>query len=209
MTRAPTFRLMVATGFRDPQDLSPDMIMQLAAAAQQRLTHPVAEAIVHAARGRELEIPEREGSEYHIGQGVEAAVHGRVVLVGSQRFMSANGIVMLQASEDLRRIEDAAAAPIFVAVDGRLCAIFVLADPLRSEAAAVVQALRARGIKEIIMLTGDHSAVARRVAGSLGIECYVAEALPEHKAEVVGMLQAEGHTVAVVGDGINDSPALA
>ena len=61
MTRAPTFRLMVATGFRDPQDLSPDMIMQLAAAAQQRLTHPVAEAIVHAARGRELEIPEREG----------------------------------------------------------------------------------------------------------------------------------------------------
>ena len=140
---------------------------------------------------------------------MEAAVHGRVVLVGSQRFMSANGIVMLQASEDLRRIEDAAAAPIFVAVDGRLCAIFVLADPLRSEAAAVVQALRARGIKEIIMLTGDHSAVARRVAGSLGIECYVAEALPEHKAEVVGMLQAEGHTVAVVGDGINDSPALA
>jgi Cu2+-exporting ATPase len=190
-------------------DLSPETILQLAAAAQQRLTHPVAEAIVRAARCWELEIPERDGSEYLIGQGVEAIVDGRVVLVGSRRFMSTKGVAVLLAREDLRRIEEAAAAPIFVAVDGRLCALFVLADPLRPEAGAVVQALRARGIEEIIMLTGDHSAVAKRVAGSLGIACYVAEALPEHKAELVRMLQAKGHTVAVVGDGINDSPALA
>jgi heavy metal translocating P-type ATPase len=190
-------------------DLSPNMILQLAAAAQQRLTHPVAEAIVRAARCRELEIPERDGSEYLISQGVEAIVDGRMVLVGSRRFMSAKGVAVLLAREDLRRIEEAAAAPIFVAVDGRLCALFVLADPLRPEAAAVVQALRSRGIEEIIMLTGDHSVVARGVAGSLGIARYVAEALPEHKAELVRTLQARGHTVAVVGDGINDSPALA
>jgi heavy metal translocating P-type ATPase len=193
----------------DHGDLSPDMILQMAAAAQQRLTHPVAEAIVRAARCRGLEIPERDGSEYLIGQGVEAVVNGRVVLAGSQRFMTGKGIALLQAREDLRRIEEAAAAPILVAIDGTLCALFVLADPLRLEAAAVVQALRAQGIKEIIMLTGDHPAVANRVAGSLGIERYVAEALPAHKAELVRTLQAEGHTVAVVGDGINDSPALA
>jgi cation-transporting P-type ATPase C len=189
--------------------LSPDMILQLAAAAQQRLTHPVAEAIVRAARCRELEIPERDGSEYLIGQGVEAIVNGRVVLVGSQRFMTAKGIALLQARDDLRRIEEAADAPVLVAIDGTLYALLGLADPLRPEAAAVMQALRSQGIREIIMLTGDHPAVASKVAESLGIERYVAEALPAHKAELVRMLQAEGHAVAVVGDGINDSPALA
>jgi manganese/zinc-transporting P-type ATPase C len=123
--------------------------------------------------------------------------------------MSAKGVALPQARGDLRRVDEAAAAPIFVAVDGELCALFVLADPLRPEAGAVVQALRTRGIKEVIMLTGDHSAVAKKVAGLLGIERYIAEALPEQKAELVRALQAEGRTVAVVGDGINDSPALA
>jgi heavy metal translocating P-type ATPase len=190
-------------------DLSSETILQLAAAAQQRLTHPVAEAVVRAARSRELEIPERDGSEYLIGQGVEAMVDGRLVLVGSQRLMTAKGVAVPQASEDLHRVDEAAAAPIFVAVDGELCALFVLADPLRPEASAVVQALRSRGVDEIIMLTGDHPAVAKEVAGILGIERYIAEALPEQKAELVRVLQAKGHTVAVVGDGINDSPALA
>jgi heavy metal translocating P-type ATPase len=190
-------------------DLSSETILKLAAAAQQRLTHPVAAAIVHAAECRGLEIPERDGSEYLIGQGVEAMVDGRMVLVGSTRLMSAKGVAMLQAREDLRRVDEAAAAPICVAVDGELCALFFLADPLRPEAGAVVQALRTRGLKEIIMLTGDHSAVAKKVAGILGIERYIAEALPAQKAELVRVLQAEGHMVAVVGDGINDSPALA
>ena len=190
-------------------DVSSDTILKMAAAAQQRLTHPVAEAIVRAARSRRLEIPERDGSEYLIGQGVEAMVDGRVVLVGSRRLMTAKGVAVPQAREDLRRVAEAAAAPIFVAIDGDLCALFVLADPSRPEAGAVVQALRARGIKEIIMLTGDHSAVAKKVAETVGIERYIAEALPEQKAELVRVLQAQGHTVAVVGDGINDLPALA
>ena len=190
-------------------DVSPDAILTLAAAAQQRLTHPVAEAIVRAANGRGLEIPERDGSEYLIGQGVEAAVGGRVVLVGSQRLMAARGVAVRAAREELSRLDEAAATPIFVAVDGELCALLILADPLRPEAAAVIQALRTRGVEDIIMLTGDHPAVAREVAGALGIGRYVAEALPEQKAALVRQLQAEGHTVAVVGDGINDSPALA
>jgi manganese/zinc-transporting P-type ATPase C len=189
--------------------LGTDRILALAAAAQQRLTHPVAEAIVHTATARGLSIPERDGSEYLIGMGVEVPVAGSLIHVGSQRFMSLKGISLGRAAENLRRIDDAAAAPIFVAIDGELRGVLVLADPLRPEAPAVVKALRARGRKEIVMLTGDHGTVAKTVAEALGIERYIAEALPDHKAELVRALQAEGRTVAVVGDGINDSPALA
>jgi Cu2+-exporting ATPase len=186
-----------------------DRILALAAAAQQRLTHPVAEAIVQTAMARGIDIPERDGSDYLIGLGVEAPVEGSVIHVGSQRFMTLKGIALERAAADLQWIDEAAAAPIFIGIDGELRGLLVLADPLRPEAGAVVQALRNRGIRDIVMLTGDHTTVAKRVAEVVGITRYIAEALPEHKAELVRTLQAEGRTVAVVGDGINDSPALA
>jgi heavy metal translocating P-type ATPase len=186
-----------------------DEILALAAAAQQRFTHPVAEAILRMAREREIEIPERDGSDYLIGQGVEAWVDGRMVLVGNERLMHLKRVSIRQATEDMRRVDEAALTPIFVAVDGRLCALLVLADPLKPEAADVIHALRGRGIKEVVMLTGDHPAVARKIAEAAGIERYIAEVLPDQKAGLVQMLQMEGRTVAVVGDGINDSPALA
>jgi heavy metal translocating P-type ATPase len=186
-----------------------DRILALAAAAQQRLTHPIARAIVQMATARGLRIPERDDSEYLIGLGVEAPVDGSVIHVGSQRFMTLKGISLGRAVADLRRIDEAAAAPIFVAIDGELRGLLVLADPLRAEAGAVIRALRARGIQDIVMLTGDHATVAKQVAEALGITRYIAEALPDHKAGLVRTLQAEGRTVAVVGDGINDSPALA
>jgi heavy metal translocating P-type ATPase len=191
------------------QEFSAAQILALAAAAQQRLAHPVAEAIVRTAKAQETSIPERETSEYTIGLGVEASVEGAVVLVGSRRFMEAKGIAVRRARADLKRLDAAAAAPIFVARDGRLIGLLALADPLRPEAGMVIQALRERGVADIIMLTGDHPAVARKVADVVGITRYIADALPGQKAELVRTLQAEGHTVAVVGDGINDSPALA
>jgi P-type Cu2+ transporter len=169
----------------------------------------VAEAIVRTAKAQETSIPERETSEYTIGLGVEASVEGAVVLVGSRRFMEAKGIAVRRARADLNRLDAAAAAPIFVARDGRLIGLLALADPLRPEAGMVIQALRERGVADIIMLTGDHPAVARKVADVVGITRYIADVLPGQKAELVRTLQAEGHTVAVVGDGINDSPALA
>lgn len=189
--------------------LGPEKILALAAAAQQRLTHPVAKAIVRTATARGIDIPERNGSEYQIGLGVEAPVEGSLIHVGSQRFMTLKGISLERAAENLREIDQAAAAPIYVAIDGELRGLLLLADPLRPEAAAVIRALRARGMREIVMLTGDHAPVAKSVATTLGIKRYIAEALPDQKAELVRTLQAEGRTVAVVGDGINDSPALA
>jgi Cu2+-exporting ATPase len=191
------------------EDISADRMLALAAAAQQRFTHPVAEAVVRTARAQGLSIPRRETSDYLIGRGVKATVERSVVLVGSRRFMAMNRVGVRRARQDLLRTDEAAASPIFVAIDGQLAGLLVLADPLRPEAEAVVQGLRERGITEVVMLTGDQPAVAKKVADALGITRYIAEALPDQKAALVGTLQLEGHTVAVVGDGINDSPALA
>jgi len=189
--------------------MSASRVLALAAAAEERLTHPMAEAIVRAARARKLAVPERDSSDYTIGLGVEATVDGHVVVVGCQRLMKEKGISPRRAQWDLRRIHDAAASPIFVAIDGELAGILVCMDPIRPEAPAVVAALRRRGVRDIIMLTGDHPAVAKMAAETLGITRYVADTFPEQKSDIVRQLQAEGRTVAVVGDGINDSPALA
>jgi Cu2+-exporting ATPase len=189
--------------------VGPTHVLTVAAAAEERLTHPMAQAIVRAARMRGIEVPERETSDYAIGLGVEATVSGMSVLVGCHRFMASQGITMRRAQWDLRRIDDAAASPIFVAVDGDLLGILVCSDPLRPEAPEVVRALRERGVKEIVMLTGDHPAVAKTAAEALGITRYIADAFPEQKSDFVQSLQQRGATVAVVGDGINDSPALA
>jgi heavy metal translocating P-type ATPase len=189
--------------------LGADDVLRFAAAAQQRLTHPIAEAMVRAARARGLQIPERDDSEYLIGLGIEARVEGSSIHVGNERFMTLKGISLARATASVGARMPMAAAPIFVAIDGEPRGTLLVADPLRPEARAVVQALRERGVRDLVMLTGDHTAVAKATAEAVGITRYIAEALPDQKAELVRLLQAKGRTVAVVGDGINDSPALA
>ena len=184
-------------------------LLALAAAAEERLAHPMAEAILRAARAKKLTIPDRDASDYTIGLGVEASIDGRTVHVGSHRFMTSRSINLNKARGDVARINDAAASPVFVAEDGDLIGILVCSDPVRPEAPAVIRALRNRGIRDIIMLTGDHPAVAKTAADRLGITRYVADSFPEQKSDFVRSLQQRGATVAVVGDGINDSPALA
>ncbi|MEW6248605.1 MAG: heavy metal translocating P-type ATPase [Nitrospirota bacterium] len=185
-------------------------MLVLAAASERRLTHPVAQAVVKAAAARGLDIPERTASKYVIGLGVQAQVDGRIVHVGCRRFMTHHAIeVPREVDADLREWEHRALSPICVAVNGSLAGVLACADPLRPDAEAVVRRLRDLGVKDCIMVTGDHQRVARHVAERVGITRYVAEALPEQKVSVVKDLQAKGRTVAVVGDGINDSPALA
>jgi Cu2+-exporting ATPase len=191
-------------------EVSPEGLLALAAAAEQRLTHPVAQAIVQTAKARGIPIPERESSSYTLGLGVEALIGGSIILVGSHHFMRSKKVALRRRlRQDLLRLDEAAASPIFVAVDGRLAGLLAYTDPIRPEAPDVVRGLRRRGIREVIMLTGDRPAVAKKVAQDLGITRYVAEALPDQKARLVKVLQTQGHKVAVVGDGINDSPALA
>ena len=187
-----------------------DMILALAAAAEQQLTHPVAEAIVKTAMAKQLTIAERTSFDYQIGQGVCAQVGELTVLVGSRRFLTHHGVSISDDAEALLgNIEAHAASPLCVAVDGRLAGLLGLADPIRPESAGVVEALHARGIERVVMLTGDRAPVAAVVAAELGIEHYVAEAFPADKLAAVQALQDEGYTVGVIGDGINDSPALA
>jgi heavy metal translocating P-type ATPase len=206
----------LTTGNPDVLDVVPvnsrtaDEVLALAAAAELRLTHPVAVAIVKAAEARGLSIPDRTTSEYSLGLGVEAIVNDSVVLVGSPRFMMLRGLTLsAEAQEHISRMQQQAISPLCVAQDGAVIGLLSISDPLRPEARDVVQALRDRGIKHIVMLTGDHQDVARRIAAELGITEYVAEVFPGDKSEAVQRLQREGYKVAVVGDGVNDAPMLA
>jgi P-type Cu2+ transporter len=187
-----------------------EQILMLAAAAEHRLGHPVAHAIVRAARSANLTIPERVSAEYVLGLGVQSEVNGLQVLVGSERFMTKQGLTITgNVERRLREIEEQAVSPLCVAVDGEIIGLLSYADRIRSESAQVIGELRSRGIKEIILLSGDHRNVAERVGQTLGVDRVIAEAFPGEKADIVKKLQGEGRKVAVVGDGINDSPALA
>src|SRR5262249_13792798 len=133
-----------------------DGILALAASAEARLTHPMARAVVRAAKARSIAVPERARSHYAVGLGVEAVIDGILVHVGSGRFMEMNGIEIASRQETLARIEAQAASPLFVACDRQLAGLLACADPIRPEACAVIRALRSRGLETLIMVTGDH-----------------------------------------------------
>jgi Cu2+-exporting ATPase len=189
---------------------SEDRVLSLAAASEQRLTHPVAQAIVRAAVAKKVPIPARISSDYTIGLGVESAINGYVVHVGCSRYLTQRGVSLSdQVIADLLRLDEQAISPVCVAVDGEIIGLIGYADPICPEAPEVIRELKMMGIKEILMLTGDHGGVARRVAENVGISRYVSEVMPDQKVSVVKSLQEQGRRVAVIGDGINDSPALA
>ncbi|MEA5572079.1 heavy metal translocating P-type ATPase [Calothrix sp. UHCC 0171] len=188
-------------------EVSELQVLAIAATAEQRLTHPVAEAVVRHAESQQVEVLTREKWNYQLGLGVEAIIDGKKVYVGSQRFLH-------QQEIDMTSINDLAETPasaIYVASDGQLQGIIEYNDVLRPESKEVITALiEVEGV-EVHMLTGDNKRTAKAVATELGISpTYThAEAFPEQKAEVVRQLHETGKTVAFVGDGINDSPALA
>ncbi|GAA6618864.1 heavy metal translocating P-type ATPase [Scytonema sp. NUACC26] len=186
---------------------SPTRVLQLAAAAEQRLTHPVAEAIVRYAEEQKIEIPTRGKWDYQLGLGVQAEIDGETVYVGSERLLEQVGISM----ERLDGTEKKATSTIYVASNGQLQGIIKYSDILRSESREVIAKLLTVEGVEVHMLTGDNRQTASAVAAELGISPTHthAEAFPEQKATVVRELHEQGKTVAFVGDGINDSPALA
>jgi Cu+-exporting ATPase len=194
----------------DALRLTPDALelLRLAAAAERRSEHPLGEAIVAAARQREVALPEPEQFHSVTGHGIEATVEGRRVVVGSPKLLADRGIDFAAASEEMARLAADGKTAVMVAVDGALAGVLAVADTVKENSAAAVERLKRRGI-EVVMLTGDNRATAEAIARQVGIERVFAEVLPDEKAAQVKRLQAEGKVVAMVGDGINDAPALA
>ncbi|MGH8867720.1 MAG: heavy metal translocating P-type ATPase [Actinomycetes bacterium] len=185
-----------------------DEILALVAAAEAGSEHPLGEAVVTAARDRGLVLPGVQGFEAVPGHGIDATVDGHHVQVGNRALMAAATVDVSPFEAASQEAAQAGQTPMFVAVDGTAAAVVVVADPVKPESSDAVAQLRALGL-EVWMLTGDNTATARAVAASVGIDHVIAEVLPSHKADQVAALQADGHVVAMVGDGINDAPALA
>jgi Cu2+-exporting ATPase len=183
-------------------------LIGLAAAAESRLQHPVADALRRKAVALNVEVPPCEEPRYAVGLGVEGQVNGYYVHVGNERFMHQNGIRVDRAALDRTRLEERGYSCLYVATDGTLAGLAPYADQVRHESPAIIRRLHGLGISNTVMMTGDNGVVARAVTERLGLSRHFSDMLPSDKAEVVQLLQKEGHVVAMVGDGINDSPAL-
>ena len=189
-------------------DMSEDEMLALVAAVERESEHPLARAI--DAYADRLGLPIWSASEFLNvpGHGATATVQGRRVLVGNRRLMASENVELGDLAERRDELAASGRTAVLVAVDGRAVGVIALADAARETAAAAVAALHESGI-EVVMLTGDNQATARRIAEQLGIDTVIAEVLPGDKANKVAELQRAGKTVAMVGDGVNDAPALA
>ena len=185
-----------------------DEALALAAAVEAQSEHPLGQAIVRAAPAGPLPAPSVRGFSAVPGHGAVAEVDGRRVLVGNARLLRREGVGTSSIEARAAAFAGAGRTVVYVAVDGRPAALLAIADKTRPTARAAVAELRARGLRPV-MLTGDSEATARRIAAELGIDEVIAEVLPDGKAAEVERLQGSGRRVAMVGDGINDAPALA
>lgn len=185
-----------------------DDVLARMAAVEAKSEHPVARAIVDAARKEGLAIPGVSDFASDTGYGVRATVNGDRIEVGADRYMIKLGLDVDEFSDTAARLGNEGKTPLFVAIDGRIAAIVAVADPIKPSTPAAIAALHELGIK-VAMITGDNRRTAEAIAAKLGIDEVVAEVLPEGKVETVRRLKAEYGSLAYVGDGINDAPALA
>jgi len=183
-------------------------LLQLVASAEQSSEHPLAQAIVSGARDRNLDLIEPAEFDSITGKGIRAIVAGREVLIGNRRLLDDAGVDTQAVTDLSNRLAEEGKTPMLVALDGNPGGVIAVADTVKEESAAAIAALRALGL-EVAMITGDNARTAAAIARQVGVQRVLAEVLPEHKALEVQRLQKEGKVVAMVGDGINDAPALA
>lgn len=196
------------TDFIVAQGFGEDETLALVAAVEARSEHPIADAIVKAAKARGLETGSAEDFSSVTGYGIRAKVGGREVAVGADRYMQKLGASVETFADAASRLGDEGKTPLYAAIDGRLAAIIAVADPLKPSSVDAIQALKAMGV-EVVMVTGDNRRTANAIARQVGIDKVVAEVLPEGKVQAIHDLRAGGRKLAFVGDGINDAPALA
>ena len=188
--------------------LTQDELLRFVASAEQSSEHPLAQAVVEKAKALNLATEAVEGFEAIPGHGLKATVAGKTLLVGNRKLMKDNSITLNGHGEHAATLEGAGRTVIYAAIDGQFAGLIAIADAVRPNAKEAVEKLNSMGV-QVAMLTGDNRATAERIAGELGIQIVFAEVLPGQKADKVKELQSQGKLVAMVGDGINDAPALA
>jgi P-type Cu+ transporter len=189
-------------------EFTEEELLRLAASAERGSEHPLASAVVAGAHDRGVRLAEATRFEAHSGLGVEAAVEGRSLLLGNAGYLRKRSIDGAGFDKEIARLSEEGKTPILVAVDGKAAGVLAVADPIRSTTREAIARLKAMGLT-VVMLTGDNRRTAEAVARQAGVDRVLAEVLPQHKADEVKRLQTEGQSVAMVGDGINDAPALA
>ena len=184
--------------------------LRLAACLEEHYPHSIANAVVREAQKRGIVHDEMHSSvQYVVAHGISSTINGKKALIGSYHFVFEDeGCRVPEGEEDKLSSLSPAYSHLFLALDGVLIAVLCIFDPLRSEAAAVIDSLHAMGIRSICMMTGDNVRTARAIAQTLNIDAFQAEVLPDEKADFIRQKRAAGHTVIMVGDGVNDSPAL-
>jgi len=190
------------------QSESEDQIVTLAASLETGSEHPLAQAIVSAAKTRNLTLATVSDFAAIAGHGVEGNANGQHMLFGNAKLMQDQNVDISAHIDVAQKLAADAKTPMFLAVDGKLAGIIAVADPIREDSAAAIKRLQDNGIR-VIMLTGDNAATAKAVAAKVGLTEFHSEVLPEEKADKVAELQREGEIVGMTGDGINDAPALA
>ena len=194
--------LVAAEGFEA------DEVLFLVASLETLSEHPIAEAIVSAAKSKGIATAAVAGFEATPGFGVSGSVSGRQVLVGADRALATSGIDVSGFSTEAERLGASGKSPLYAAIDGRLAAIIAVSDPVKETTPQAIKSLHELGLK-VAMITGDNRRTAEAIARKLGIDEVVAEVLPEGKVEAIRKLRQDGRSVAFIGDGINDAPALA
>ncbi|MBI3738997.1 MAG: heavy metal translocating P-type ATPase [Chloroflexi bacterium] len=195
------------TVISDQYSVASDELLKLAASVEKVSEHPLAQAIVEGAQARKLELAEVKDFEAIPGHGVSAKVEGRSVLIGNLKLMNREKIALGSLEEKSKSIADDGKTPMFIALDGKAAGIIAVADTVKEDSAEAIKALQSLGI-EVVMITGDNRRTAEAIGRKVGIARVLAEVLPEDKAKNVQLLQTENKKVAMVGDGINDAPAL-
>ena len=194
--------LNVADGFGESD------VLRLAAAVEAQSEHPIAEAIVRAAKGKGMELPEVEAFTSITGFGVQASVEDQIILIGADRLMTREGVELGALADTGTALGQKGRSPLYMAINGKAAAVIAVADPVKESTPAAISALHELGLK-VAMITGDNQGTAEAIARELGIDHVVAEVLPEGKVAALESLRTTDTKIAFVGDGINDAPALA